>query len=200
MNTGNTINVTFTLLKWKTTNANESAASYYVQVQGDAMLISPVVINRASPQEALNEAKLKALECMTKGEGQYLVGEVKFEERGSFDTAPFPIGEMVRAVRANAIKRGFADPTKPRDVPKMLMLIVSELAEAMEEDRNGRAPDEIYTRDGSQKPEGVPVEIADAFIRIADFAAEYGIDLEAVVRRKMEYNASRPHMHGGKAY
>ncbi|GHU66537.1 hypothetical protein FACS1894184_04760 [Clostridia bacterium] len=48
------------------------------------------------------------------------------------------------------------------------------------------------------KPEGVAVELADAIIRILDYCAYVGIDIDSVVREKMEYNKSRPYRHGGK--
>lgn len=62
-------------------------------------------------------------------------------------------------------------------------------------------PEEIaesLTLQGFLKPEGVPAELADIFIRIGDAAAEYGIDLEEEVILKMAYNSTRPQKHGGK--
>ena len=32
-----------------------------------------------------------------------------------------------------------------------------------------------------------------------DMAAHYGIDLDAAIEAKMEYNRTRTHRHGGKA-
>ncbi len=49
------------------------------------------------------------------------------------------------------------------------------------------------------KPEGESVELADCIIRLFDYFAKKGWDVEAVVRAKMEYNRHRPHRHGGKA-
>lgn len=48
----------------------------------------------------------------------------------------------------------------------------------------------------SKKPEGVAVELADAVIRIADLCGHMGIDLEAAIAMKMEYNETRPFKHG----
>jgi len=80
------------------------------------------------------------------------------------------------------------------DVPLRLALIHSELSEALEEWRNEK-PD-IYVLDG--KPEGVAVELVDALIRILDALHEMGVDIDAVVRMKHQFNAGRPIRHGGK--
>ena len=44
----------------------------------------------------------------------------------------------------------------------------------------------------------VPEEIADAFIRLFDLCGFYGIDIEAHIKAKMAYNATRPAKHGKK--
>jgi NTP pyrophosphatase (non-canonical NTP hydrolase) len=74
------------------------------------------------------------------------------------------------------------------------MLIVSELSEALEEYRAHHEINEIYYVNG--KAEGVPVELADAVIRILDACGQYGVDLEAVIREKHAYNLTRPYKHG----
>lgn len=105
-----------------------------------------------------------------------------------------------------------------------LLLIVSEVAEAHDEIRNGRAADETYypgsplpaslvaevgvldarrimderDRGQAQKPEGVPSEIADVVIRCFDFAATEGFDLGQIILEKLAYNETRPFMHGKK--
>lgn len=78
-----------------------------------------------------------------------------------------------------------------------LMLIVSEAAEALEAFREGHKPNECWYegKDGT-KPCGVPSEIADIIIRCFDFAACYDIDLETIILEKMDYNRTRPFMHG----
>jgi hypothetical protein len=48
------------------------------------------------------------------------------------------------------------------------------------------------------KPEGFPIELADAVIRILDLAESLGIDIEAAMVLKHEYNKSRPERHGKK--
>lgn len=46
------------------------------------------------------------------------------------------------------------------------------------------------------KPEGLPSELADIVIRVADFAEHLGIDLEEEIRVKAAYNETRPPKHG----
>lgn len=75
-----------------------------------------------------------------------------------------------------------------------LMLIVSELAEALEDQRAGHAPDETWYENG--KPCGIPSELADAVIRIFDTAEDYKVNLEDIILEKMAYNKTRPYKHG----
>ena len=78
-----------------------------------------------------------------------------------------------------------------------LMLIVTELAEAMEENRKGQ--DLKYDYKGpTGKPEGFSIELADAVIRIADLCGAEGIDLRTALEVKLAYNKTRSHRHGGK--
>lgn len=116
-----------------------------------------------------------------------------------------------------ATEHGFTDSTPGEE----LMLIVSELAEALEDIRAGRKIDEMHyeprhedgvlvehsfttplgplTIDGKQrKPCGVPSEIADAIIRCLHFAGKHGIDIDRAVTEKMAFNATRPFRHGKK--
>lgn len=98
-----------------------------------------------------------------------------------------------------AKRKGWHD--SPRSPGDLLMLAVSELAEALEEYRAGRALDEVYEVEdkfGQMKPEGVPIELADTIIRIADMAGRWGIDLDAAIEQKMMFNENRPYKHGGK--
>ena len=48
------------------------------------------------------------------------------------------------------------------------------------------------------KPEGFNIEMADAVIRIADLMEALGLNLEAAIKLKHNYNKTRPYRHGGK--
>ena len=121
------------------------------------------------------------------------------------------LNELAKEIHENAVAHGFWDEDRP--LPEVLMLIVSELAEALEEARagdkmNGRIScmhyysGEEYISNGPtnccKKPEGIVVEVADALIRILDWCVHEGIDIEGIVREKHEYNKTRPYKHGKK--
>ena len=84
-----------------------------------------------------------------------------------------------------------------RSALEIHMLIVSEIAEATEEARKGTKP--IYCLD-EYKPEGEAIELADAVIRIMDYFAHKGWDLQECIEEKIRYNKGRPYRHGGKKY
>lgn len=105
------------------------------------------------------------------------------------------IKKLIEDSYAMRLAKGFAS----RPIGIDLMLINSELVEAFEEDRIGNNPTFTYystDKDGRQKPEGIPSEIADVIIRVADFCGAHGIDLEAAIEEKQKYNAGRPQKHG----
>lgn len=107
-------------------------------------------------------------------------------------------------------------------IPEKLCLIHSEVSEALEcyrDDSMVTGPDDNQTMshmrkhdlslsaiDGETfvcpachdllKPVGFPSELADILIRVFDLAGALGIDLEAEVELKMNYNKSRPYKHG----
>lgn len=67
-----------------------------------------------------------------------------------------------------------------------LMLMVSELSEAMEGERKGIMDDKL-----THRPMG-EVELADAVIRIMDTARKLGYDLGGAIMEKMAFNDVRP--------
>ena len=66
------------------------------------------------------------------------------------------------------------------------MLVVSEVAEAMEGHRKNLPDDKLPHRPM------VEVELADAVIRIADLAGALGLDLGGAIAEKLAFNATRP--------
>lgn len=104
------------------------------------------------------------------------------------------IKELQARSHATAMAHGFRADGRERFCEKML-LVMSEISEALEEFRNSRRLNEVYESAGG-KPEGIPIELADAVIRIADFCESNQIDLTAALELKMAFNESRPYMHG----
>lgn len=97
--------------------------------------------------------------------------------------------------------KGFWD--KERNVGEMLMLVTSELGEAMEAHRKGRFADWTNVKqEGFGFEEGIKDtfedEIADAIIRLLDMCGGLSIDIERHINHKLMYNRSRPHLHGKK--
>lgn len=72
-----------------------------------------------------------------------------------------------------------------RNKGELLMLIVSELAEAMEGERKNLMDDKLPHRKMAE------VELADTLIRIFDYAGAFGYDLDGAVAEKLAFNAIR---------
>jgi NTP pyrophosphatase (non-canonical NTP hydrolase) len=104
------------------------------------------------------------------------------------------INELVKEIHDMAISKGWWE--QERNPLEIHALIHSEISEATEEVRNDK-PDIYFVAD---KPEGQQVELADAVIRIFDYFGQRGWNLEEVLRKKIDYNATRPIRHGGKKY
>lgn len=90
---------------------------------------------------------------------------------------------------------------KQRNTGELLMLMVSELAEAMEGDRKDKMDEHLPHR------KSIEVELADTVIRIFDFAGEKGLDIGGAIFEKLAYNNNRADhkpenrvKEGGKKY
>ena len=134
------------------------------------------------------------------------------------------LNEACREQAVATRKKGFIND----HIPTLLMLIVSELSEALEADRKDRHADikafekdlpVVYTAHGCypQMSESVEDaakvfkehfekhikdsfedEIADAFLRLMDLCGRWDIDIEKHIRLKAAYNQLRPIKHGKK--
>jgi len=73
-----------------------------------------------------------------------------------------------------------------RNKGEMLCLIHSEISECLEGVRKDLMDDHLPHRKMEE------VELADALIRILDYAAGHGLDIQGAFDDKMTYNAQRP--------
>lgn len=120
------------------------------------------------------------------------------------------LNESAQKIHQNNKEKGFWD--NDRNVGELLMLVTSELGEAMEAHRKGRFADiekyEQETSDSRCSDKDVPHifkarikdsfedEICDAIIRLLDMSAGLGIDIEKHIQYKVQYNTTREKLHG----
>lgn len=91
------------------------------------------------------------------------------------------ISEWCEFCHSIAKEKGFWD--SERNIGEALMLIVTELAEAMEGYRH-------------EDHDNFREELADTFIRLFDLCGGLGVDIEEEIRKKCEKNKKRPYKHG----
>lgn len=120
------------------------------------------------------------------------------------------IKELQKEIHNTAVAKGFWKG-EAANTPTKLMLIVSEVSEAMEADRKGKyftenikalngwfEDDDFIPSFESCCKDTFEDELADAMIRIMDLAEEKGIDLSGHIKAKNRYNKTRPYKHGVK--
>jgi NTP pyrophosphatase (non-canonical NTP hydrolase) len=118
----------------------------------------------------------------------------------------------------NSKKHGFYDEGRGENIPEKLMLIVSELAEALEAYRKDKHADYdtfiklAYLKDTKEfknhrRNDTLHVEyikdtfedeIADTFIRLFDLCGFLKIDIIKFIDVKMHVNKFRGYLHGNK--
>ena len=105
-------------------------------------------------------------------------------ERGEVTT--FDLNELAARCHSTAVSKGFWDHQEenPRSIwGEKIALIHSEASEMLES-----------LRDGTEAT--LAIECADLLIRLLDFTAARGIDIQRAVDDKMAINSGRPHLHG----
>ena len=130
-----------------------------------------------------------------------------------------PMKDLIKKAHATAKEKGFWDTE--RNVSEMLMLIVSELAEAQEALRKDHyakplsvvslAHDLELANTDEEFELNIPEwkerfeqhikssfedEVADVAIRLFDLCGGMGIDLQKHIELKMKYNSMRGYKHG----
>ena len=115
------------------------------------------------------------------------------------------ISEEIHAVN---VKNGFWEDKETKNIGETLMLVVTELAEALEAHRKGHYTNvrkyeiasvndfktafEIHIKNSFED------ELADVIIRMFDLCEGFGIDIETHIYLKLEYNKTREYKHGKK--
>lgn len=115
------------------------------------------------------------------------------------------INGLVKTAHSQAKEKGFWD--KEKEIGTTLMLIVSELGEALEAHRKGhfgnllgydkerRASTSWNTAFENQIKDSFEDELADVVIRVADLCGKYNIDLQRHIELKLQYNKTRGYKH-----
>lgn len=120
--------------------------------------------------------------------------------------------ELRDKIHDNSRQKGFWD--EPRNIGEALMLIVTELSEALESHRktgkikhldvmvkkamNEMEEDEFKEHFAIMVKDSFEDEMADSIIRILDLCGGLDIDIEWHIVAKMKYNATRSKLHGKK--
>jgi NTP pyrophosphatase (non-canonical NTP hydrolase) len=122
------------------------------------------------------------------------------------------MNELRDLIYKNARDKGFWD--QERNIGEALMLIVTELAEALETHRSiGRirpvdemikkVMNEMHDEEFKEHfaliiKDSFQDEMADTIIRILDLCGGLDIDIDWHIKAKMRYNATRARLHGKK--
>lgn len=131
------------------------------------------------------------------------------------------LNELAAQIYEANKEKGFWD--QERNIGESLMLVVTELSEGLEAHRAGRHADLMAFEDNLPDVEPFEVitevgtyteyfkksfkdnikdtfedELADSVIRLLDLCGGFGIDIQTHVDLKLQYNRTRPRLHGKK--
>lgn len=126
-------------------------------------------------------------------------GKLADPGEGYLDTVWSTLSEMIEEVHACNVQHGWYEKERTfGDDTALLHTEISEMFEAFRE--IGTEKRTRPKKDGEPigKPDDVGSEAADILIRLLDTCYRYGIDLDEEFNRKMRFNWTRPHRHGGK--
>jgi NTP pyrophosphatase (non-canonical NTP hydrolase) len=115
------------------------------------------------------------------------------------------MNKLAEEIFQNNKEKGFWD--KERNTGEMLMLVVSELGEAMEALRKDRmanidafkevTDEQLFENNFKANiKDTFEDEIADSIIRLLDMCGGLNIDIDFHIEQKLKYNKTRPRLHG----
>lgn len=100
------------------------------------------------------------------------------------------INELANRCHSDAVRKGFWESTP--DKGNLLMLMVSELAEALEGLRGDNKSDKLEGFSAEEE------ELADTVIRILDYSGAFQLRIGEAITAKLTYNKLRQFKHGKK--
>jgi NTP pyrophosphatase (non-canonical NTP hydrolase) len=142
--------------------------------------------------------------------GRYIYNTIWHYESGGYttrglDPQPSPLAEALedaqeRVYRVNVDNGWYEDD---RTVGDDIALLHSEVSEMLEAYREGGLADQTAPAAtpegvGLPKPEGFGSEAADVLVRLLDTCKRRKVNLAFEFERKLAYNKTRGHKHGGK--
>ncbi len=128
-------------------------------------------------------------------DSEYTLYEIIGGEFRPFDVSNFVFNwnKIADDVNKTAVEKGWWD--KERNDGEIIVLMHSELSEAVEALRHGNPPsDHIPEFTGAEE------ELADVVIRIMDFAKARGHRVAEALEAKILFNNTRAYKHGGKKF